>query len=106
MKTIKKTRFPTWKESFDIPLIQAVNADKKMAVREGLEITIWDWDRLSHNDFMGQVHYGLKLYEITIWDWDRLSHNDFMGQVNYGLKLYKSPFGIGTDSPIMISWAR
>ena len=54
-QTIKKTRFPTWKESFEIPLIQAVNSEQKMAVREGLEITIWDWDRLSHNDFMGQV---------------------------------------------------
>ena len=65
-QTIKKTRFPTWKESFDIPLIRAVNKENKMTIREGLEITIWDWDRLSHNDFMGQVgHNTMIIFSLT-----------------------------------------
>ena len=48
---IQKTRFPRWKKSFDL------NVPKHFSDQESqsLVIVVYDFDRLAHNKFMGQV---------------------------------------------------
>ena len=52
---IQKTRFPRWKKSFDL------NVPKHFSDHdsESLVIVVYDFDRLAHNKFMGQVCGGV-----------------------------------------------
>ncbi|XP_072034910.1 rasGAP-activating-like protein 1 isoform X2 [Amphiura filiformis] len=66
-KTIKKTRYPRWEETFDLEVTSYLGEDF-------LELTMWDWDRMSNDDFMGRAT--LSLAELlpgqTVSDWVRL----------------------------------
>ena len=74
-QTIKKTRYPCWDETFDIEVASYPGEDY-------LEVTMWDWDRIGNDDFMGQAT--LSLAELvpghTISDWVRLK--PLMADVN------------------------
>ncbi|XP_077864810.1 rasGAP-activating-like protein 1 [Saccoglossus kowalevskii] len=45
---IRRTRFPRWYESFEFEITEPL----KDSV---ISLSIWDWDRLGNNDFMGQL---------------------------------------------------
>eukprot|EP01118_Nematostelium_gracile_P012829 TRINITY_DN4749_c0_g1_i1.p1 TRINITY_DN4749_c0_g1~~TRINITY_DN4749_c0_g1_i1.p1 ORF type:complete len:533 (+),score=143.97 TRINITY_DN4749_c0_g1_i1:32-1630(+) len=52
-KIIKKSLNPTWGEEFTFNLI---GIDRKYT---DLQVTVWDWDRFSTPDFMGQIRLPL-----------------------------------------------
>lgn len=53
-KVIKKSLNPTWNESFDFNVTQdMINENRR------LHITVWDWDRITANDFMGAISFTL-----------------------------------------------
>ncbi|XP_070571992.1 rasGAP-activating-like protein 1 isoform X2 [Ptychodera flava] len=47
-QTIRRTRFPRWYETFDFEIMGPL----KDAV---IHLTVWDWDRLGNNDYMGRI---------------------------------------------------
>ena len=50
-QVIQKTRFPRWKKSFDLN-VPRVFADSDS---KSLTIVVYDFNRLAHNKFLGQV---------------------------------------------------
>ncbi|KAL8576071.1 hypothetical protein ACOMHN_001421 [Nucella lapillus] len=54
----KKTRFPEWHETLEF-LLPTDSTYNRLSVI----VTVWDKDRLSSDDFMGQVHLGT--YDVT-----------------------------------------
>lgn len=62
-KCIHKTKIvfrdlcPTWNESFEIPLLDDINTD--------LVFKVYDFDRLSHNDYMGEAKIDLSTIEVN-----------------------------------------
>ncbi|MDP2437818.1 MAG: hypothetical protein Q8P67_18915 [archaeon] len=61
--TIKKTLFPKFGESFSVALAECSGT---------LTFEVWDWDRLSKDDFIGSTSLELSLPRERVWD--RLSH--------------------------------
>lgn len=49
IKVVKKTRFPRWNEKFTFEFRKPLDPLMKIL------FVCTDWDRISHNDFMGQV---------------------------------------------------
>lgn len=49
-KTIKKNLNPAWNESFNFNIKEKSNKNKRY-----VEVTVWDWDMVGMNDFMGQI---------------------------------------------------
>lgn len=49
----KKTRFPEWHETLEFLLPSDTTYNNLSVI-----VTVWDKDRLSSDDFMGQVRYG------------------------------------------------
>ena len=47
---MKKTRFPHWNEGFTFELTKPLNPSASV------QFICNDWDRMSHNDFLGQVN--------------------------------------------------
>ncbi|XP_077995563.1 rasGAP-activating-like protein 1 isoform X2 [Glandiceps talaboti] len=47
-QTIRRTRFPRWYETFEFEITESL----KDAV---IYVTVWDWDRLGNNDYMGRI---------------------------------------------------
>ena len=79
-QTIKKTRYPRWEETFDLEVTSYLGEDF-------LEVTMWDWDRMSNDDFMGRAT--LSLAELlpgqTVSDWVRLKPLDSSNDSRYVL---------------------
>ena len=48
-QTIKRTRFPRWNETIEMEI------GKDTSEEELIHVTVWDWDRIGSDDFMGQV---------------------------------------------------
>ncbi|XP_065191832.1 rasGAP-activating-like protein 1 [Sycon ciliatum] len=48
-EVMKKTLYPKWYQRFSIPLATPLQED------EMINLVLWDWDRMSHNDFLGQA---------------------------------------------------
>ena len=51
LQVIAKTRFPRWKKSFDIIVPRPMTTTQHRT----LKVTIYNWDKFTHNHFMGQV---------------------------------------------------
>eukprot|EP00729_Bicosta_minor_P012120 gene12120-19563_t len=72
-KTIKKSLNPEWNETLTIASITA-----QQIAEERLEVNVWDWDRVSGNDFMGGCSWSLQ--ELTaagkVDDWFTLFETD------------------------------
>ncbi|KAL9647952.1 hypothetical protein ABK040_008220 [Willaertia magna] len=68
---IEKTLFPEWNETFYFP-ISKMRQDG--SILEKLKITVWDFDRITNNDYMGEIVVNLqnlienetKLYEMKL----------------------------------------
>ncbi|KAL5477805.1 hypothetical protein EMCRGX_G024652 [Ephydatia muelleri] len=73
-QVIQKTRFPRWKKTFEFmapkPITEPANG---MVV-----ITVYNWDRLSQNQFMGQVELDLADFQLgqRYKTWYRLQHHE------------------------------
>eukprot|EP01103_Thecamoeba_quadrilineata_P012386 TRINITY_DN3187_c0_g1_i1.p1 TRINITY_DN3187_c0_g1~~TRINITY_DN3187_c0_g1_i1.p1 ORF type:complete len:789 (-),score=103.91 TRINITY_DN3187_c0_g1_i1:70-2436(-) len=98
-KVKKKTLNPIFNEEFDFVIPRDVEDPKLIAV-------VWDWDRLSSNDFMGQVEFFLEtvLPDLAQEEWYTLNEggikdetqpnqqihppsNKELGEVRLGFKL-------------------
>ncbi|XP_038058833.1 rasGAP-activating-like protein 1 [Patiria miniata] len=66
-RTIKKTRFPRWHETFTLTLPESLEG----AV---VDITVWDWDRVGDDDFMGRASLTVSELPVgrTVRRWLRL----------------------------------
>ncbi|XP_071789883.1 rasGAP-activating-like protein 1 isoform X1 [Asterias amurensis] len=67
-RTIKKTRFPKWQETFTLTLPESTEG-------EIVDITVWDWDRVGNDDFMGRASVNVSELTAgkTIRQWLRLN---------------------------------
>ncbi|XP_036370669.1 rasGAP-activating-like protein 1 isoform X3 [Octopus sinensis] len=52
--TQKKTRFPSWYETFEF------NMPLSCPPKTVIEVKLWDWDRVSSNDFLGEVNINFR----------------------------------------------
>ena len=55
-----QTLNPEWKETFTFQSIDPNEIHHKQ-----IEITVWDWDRLSADDFLGEVNVDLTGKSLT-----------------------------------------
>ncbi|XP_064612151.1 rasGAP-activating-like protein 1 [Liolophura sinensis] len=55
--TVKKTRFPRWNETFELDIPEPCPENGV------INITLWDWDRVGDDDFMGEVE--IKLNDLA-----------------------------------------
>lgn len=52
--TQKKTRFPSWYETLEF------NMPMSCPPKTMIEVKLWDWDRVSSNDFLGEVNINFR----------------------------------------------
>jgi Ca2+-dependent lipid-binding protein len=52
-KTVKNSLNPTWDEEMRLPIILPSLSDK-------ISISVWDYDRLSEDELVGQFHMSLR----------------------------------------------
>ncbi|XP_022103860.1 rasGAP-activating-like protein 1 isoform X3 [Acanthaster planci] len=66
-RIIKKTRFPRWHESFTLALPESLEGTV-------VDITVWDWDRVGDDDFMGRASLTVSELPVgrTVRRWLRL----------------------------------
>jgi RAS protein activator-like 1 len=73
---IAKTRFPRWKKSFDICIPRPMVTTQ----HKTLKVTIYNWDKFTHNHFMGQIEIDLSELQTDqrYKTWYRLQHSDHL----------------------------
>jgi len=57
-KTIKKTLNPYFGEEFVFPIIPDAHI---------LEVSVWDWDRIGNDDFLGVLDLDLRKFPVDTW---------------------------------------